>query len=198
MTAISKYIKKHDPMAMTVFIGPCTAKKSEVMREDIKGITDFAMTFEEMAAILDAAKIDIKEQQDVEVDDATLFGRKFARSGGVLEAVIEAIKEIDADTEINPIICNGLEECNKTLKIMKAGKLPNNFVEGMACVGGCIGGAGVINNNVNQAKLAVNKFGDASLYKNIKERVNQLDADEVDFHIGHSSDESNKTSCKEA
>ncbi|MDK2805130.1 4Fe-4S dicluster domain-containing protein [Thermoanaerobacterium thermosaccharolyticum] len=198
MTAISKYIKKHDPMAMTVFIGPCTAKKSEVMREDIKGITDYAMTFEEMAAILDAAKIDIKEQQDAEVDDATLFGRKFARSGGVLEAVSEAIKEINADTEINPIICNGLEECNKTLKIMKAGKLPNNFVEGMACVGGCIGGAGVINNNVNQAKLAVNKFGDASLYKNIKERVNQLDTDEVDFHIGHSSDESNKTSCKEA
>lgn len=96
------------------------------------------MTFEEMAAILDAAKIDIKEQEDAEVDDATLFGRKFARSGGVLEALLEAIKEIETDVEINPLVCSGLEECSKTLKMMKAGKLPNNFIEGMACVGAAL------------------------------------------------------------
>ncbi len=185
-------------MAVTVFIGPCTAKKSEVMRDDVKGITDFAMTFEEMVAVLDAAKIDMKEQQDVEVDDATLFGRKFARSGGVLEAVVEAVKEIGADVEVNPVICNGLDECNKTLKIMKAGKLPNNFIEGMACIGGCIGGAGVINNNVNQAKLAVNKFGDSSYHKNIKDRISQFDTDDVEFHVDSGEDESSETSFKEA
>lgn len=185
MTAISKYIKKFDPDALTVFIGPCTAKKSEIMRDEIKGITDYAMTFEEMVAVLDAAGIDIKEQEDMKVEDATLFGRKFARSGGVVEAIKEAIKEMDIDIELNPVICNGLEECDKTLKIMKAGKLPNNFVEGMACIGGCIGGAGVINSNVNQSRLTVNKFGDTSTYKNIKERLDILDIDEVDFHVPH-------------
>lgn len=185
MTAISKYIKKEDPSAITVFIGPCTAKKSEVLRDETKGITDFAMTYEEMIAIFDAAEIDVKEQEDVNVNDATLFGRKFARSGGVLEAVKEAIKEMDLNVDIKPVTCNGLEECDKTLKIMKAGKLTDNFVEGMACNGGCIGGAGVINNNINLAKFAVNKFGDKSSYKNINERVNQLDTDGVEFHVSH-------------
>lgn len=194
MSAISRYIKKFEPTAVTVFIGPCTAKKAEVLRDDVKGVTDFAMTFEEMIAVLDAAAIDIKEQEDIQVDDATLYGRKFARSGGVLEAVKEALKEMNIKIDINPIVCNGLDECNKALKSMKAGKLPNNFIEGMACLGGCIGGAGVINNNINVAKLAVNKFGDMSSYKNISERVSQLDTDDINFHSTH--DEENIKSDK--
>lgn len=185
MNAISRYIKKFEPTAVTVFIGPCTAKKAEVLRDDVKGITDFAMTFEEMMAMLDAADIDIKEQEEIQVDDATLYGRKFAVSGGVLEAVKEAISEMKIKININPAVCNGLDECNKALKSMKASKLPNNFIEGMACPGGCIGGAGVINNNLSFAKLAVNKFGDMSSYKNISERVSQLDTDDVNFHTVH-------------
>ena len=59
MVATSRFIKKLYPEAITVFVGPCIAKKSEVFHEDIEGNADFAISFRELVAILEARDIDV-------------------------------------------------------------------------------------------------------------------------------------------
>ncbi len=139
---IAKFLKTKDPTCKNVFIGPCTAKKSEFQREEYAGLIDSVITFEELQALIDSKKIKPEELPETEINHASYYGRIFARSGGVSEAVKSAAKERGITFEINPIACNGISECKKALALKDKGLLPNNFIEGMACVGGCIGGAG--------------------------------------------------------
>ena len=77
---------------------------------------------------------------DNTVQDGSVFGKRFGNSGGVTAAVLECLKETDENTEINVMKCNGAAECKKALMLLRAGKLPADFVEGMVCQGGCVGG----------------------------------------------------------
>ena len=171
MTAISKYIKKTDPTSKVVFIGPCTAKKMEMKRPEVAPYVDSVITFEELQALIDSRDINLEELPLDTLDNASYFGRIFARSGGLSEAVKEAIKEKGVNNfELNPITCDGIEECRTAL--LKATKkvLPNNFIEGMACVGGCIGGAGCLTHG-EKNKKEVDNYGKEALEKTIQDAI---------------------------
>lgn len=145
MAELGKYIKENSAWPVkTVFIGPCTAKKEEQKLEHVRPWVDCVLTFEEMVALLDAADCAPEEQGELPVSDASYFGRIFARSGGLTEAVVESIKEQEIDFEPKAAVCSGIEQCKVALLKAKMGKLAENFIEGMACEGGCVNGAGAI------------------------------------------------------
>lgn len=139
MCAVSRMIKAKDPDAVTVFIGPCVAKKSEVHDQKIEGNADYVLTFSEIRAIMKAKGVQL-EADDTSYQEGSVFGKRFANSGGVTAAVIESMKEKGEDVDCKVCKANGAAECKKALLLMKAGKLPENFIEGMACEGGCVGG----------------------------------------------------------
>ena len=82
--------------------------------------------------------------EEAPLDEATAFGRNFARSGGVTQAVQQTIKERGLDVDFKPVVCNGLTECEMALRKLKVNRLEGNFIEGMACEGGCVQGAGCL------------------------------------------------------
>ncbi len=173
MAKISQYIKTIDPTSKIVFIGPCTAKKMEIKRDEVKDLVDYVLTFEELQALIDSRDIPIAELEEEALDNASYFGRIFARSGGVTDAVKQAIKEQNLDIELNPVVCNGIEECKKPLLLASKGIRKNNFIEGMACVGGCIGGAGNLTHEEKDAKQ-VDKYAEQALEKTISDAVSML------------------------
>ena len=140
MAIMGKLIKEKYPEYKTVFIGPCTAKKAEAKKDNVKEYVDCVLTFEELIALIKTKDISLKVLEESELEDATSFGRSFARSGGVTEAVIQSIKEQNLNFEINPLVCDGIENLKIALAKANKGLLPNNFIEGMVCSGGCIGG----------------------------------------------------------
>lgn len=171
MAEIAKYIKDNDPNSKIVFIGPCTAKKAEFQRETVSPYIDSVITFEELQALFDGKGLAIEELGDGVLDNASYYGRIFARSGGLADAVQEALKEQGAeDFQLNAVSCDGIEECK--IALLKASKnvLPNNFIEGMACVGGCIGGAGCLTHG-EKNKSEVDKYGKEAFEKSIKEAI---------------------------
>ena len=147
MVETAKWIKRKDPTAKVVFIGPCIAKKMEFRNEEIAGEVDCVITFEELQALLDGFEISLEELPEEEMSDASYFGRNFAKHGGVTEAVLHALQESGSDFEVNPVLCDGLAECRAALLKASKGKPDFNFMEGMACAGGCIGGAACITSN---------------------------------------------------
>ncbi|MCD7727204.1 MAG: 4Fe-4S dicluster domain-containing protein [Ruminococcus sp.] len=173
MAKISQYIKTIDPTSKIVFIGPCTAKKMEIKRDEVKDLVDYVLTFEELQALIDSRDIPIAELEEEALDNASYFGRIFARSGGVTDAVKQAVKEQNLDIELNPAVCNGIEECKKALLLASKGIRKNNFIEGMACVGGCIGGAGNLTHEEKDAKQ-VDKYAEQALEKTISDAVSML------------------------
>ncbi len=146
MLATGELIKKNDPGARVIFVGPCTAKKDELNSPMNKGYVDTVITFEELYALFRSRNISIAELGESELDTvASPYGRIFGRSGGLSEAVAEALREQGNDTfKLEPIVCNGIDECRKALIKLQKGVLKGNFIEGMACVGGCVGGAGCL------------------------------------------------------
>ncbi len=138
-----KMIKETDSDALIVFVGPCISKKKEA-REN--SYPDYVLTFEEIASLFAAKKIEPGEMKGMELADSTSEAWNFASSGGVTGAVVYYMKKI-ANEEISDIrteIANGLKECELKLKDIKNGKSCPNVLEGMACFGGCISGPGVM------------------------------------------------------
>ncbi|MBK5254057.1 MAG: 4Fe-4S dicluster domain-containing protein [Peptostreptococcaceae bacterium] len=143
MAEIGKYIKEKDPDSKVIFIGPCIAKKAEVRKEEVKEYVDYVMTFEELQAMIDSKDILLSEQKESELNQASEFGKGFAKAGGLVEAIRHGVNEINSpEFEFKPVSCDGVENCKKILLRAGKGRLDNNFIEGMACEGGCIGGAG--------------------------------------------------------
>ena len=173
MASIAKYIKDNTPDAKIIFIGPCTAKKMEIQKEKVKPYVDCALTFEELQALFDSRDIDITQLGEDVLDNASYFGRIFARCGGLADAVAEGIKEHNADFELKAVSCDGIDECRKAL--IKASKnIPvGNFIEGMACVGGCIGGAGCLTHG-EKNKAEVDKYGKEAWEKTISDAISVL------------------------
>ncbi|MDE6833086.1 MAG: 4Fe-4S dicluster domain-containing protein, partial [Ruminococcus sp.] len=167
MGSIAKYIKKIDENSKIVFIGPCTAKKSEIKLDTVKPYVDSAMTFEELQALFDSKDIDITTLEEDVLNNASYYGRIFARSGGLSEAVRQGLKENGIeDFTLEPCICDGIEECRTALLKAKRKVLKDNFIEGMACNGGCIGGAGCLTHG-EKNKAQVDKYGREAIEKNI-------------------------------
>ena len=176
MATIAKYIKGTDPSSRVVFIGPCTAKKAEVQLEEVKPYVDAAMTFEELQALFDSKDIDITQLEEDVLDNASYFGRIFARSGGLSDAVAEGLKEQGLDREfvLKACACNGIEECRTALLKKSRDALDANFIEGMACQGGCIGGAGVLTHG-DRNKAKVDEYGKQAFEKKILDAVAVLE-----------------------
>lgn len=138
MCAVSRYIKKKYPGAVTVFIGPCIAKKSESLSGE-KDTADYALTYGEIRAMLRAKGVKLEPEEDTD-DQSSIYGKKFANAGGVTAAVLESMKELGCTEDVSVCKCSGIAECKKALTLLKVGRLPEDFIEGMACEGGCVGG----------------------------------------------------------
>ena len=173
MVALAQYIKGIDPTAKVVFIGPCTAKKAEAQLESAKPYVDAVLTFEELQALYDSKDVDITTLEEGVLDNASYFGRIFARSGGLSDAVVEALKEQEIDFTVKSAVCDGIEECRIALLKKSKNALDANFIEGMACVGGCIGGAGCLTHG-EKNKAEVDKYGREAFEKTIRDAVSML------------------------
>ena len=171
---IAKYIKETTPNAKIVFIGPCTAKKMEVQKERVKPYIDSCITFEELQALFDSRDIDLKSLEEGVLDNASYYGRIFARSGGLSDAVAQALKEQGLeDFDLKAVPCDGIEACRAALLKASKNVLPGNFIEGMACVGGCIGGAGCLTHG-DKNKADVDKYGREAMEKTISDAIGVL------------------------
>lgn len=173
MVEIARYIKRTDKNAKVVFIGPCIAKKEEYKLPHIKDAVDCVITFEELQAMFDGLDIDVENLNEEPLDNASFYGRIFARSGGVTEAIKSVMPDINEDFVVKPQICNGAIECKLALVKAKMNKLDANFIEGMACEGGCINGAGCLHHGV-KSKKEVDDYGSSSISKTINESLKVL------------------------
>jgi iron only hydrogenase large subunit-like protein len=175
MATIAKSIKEKEPNAKVVFIGPCTAKKMEFKKDEVKDYVDTVITFEELQALFDSKNIDIENLPEDNIDSASYFGRIFGRSCGLSEAVAESIKEHGLENfDLRAVPCDGLDACRVAL--LKASKrvLDGNFIEGMACVGGCIGGAGCLTHG-DANKLKLDKHGKLSVHARIQDAIDAIE-----------------------
>ena len=171
MATIGQFIKSTDPNCKIVFIGPCTAKKMEFQKESVHKYIDCVITFEELQALFDSKDIDLRELEEDILDNASYYGRIFARSGGLCDAVKQALQEQDlGDFELKAINCDGIEACKVALLKKSKNLLDANFIEGMACVGGCIGGAGCLTHG-EKNKAEVDKYGKEALERTISEAI---------------------------
>lgn len=173
MGTIAKYIKEHEGACKVVFIGPCTAKKAEILKDEVKPYVDSVITFEELQALFDSKDIDITTLDLDVLDNASYYGRIFARSGGLSDAVKEGLLEQNIEFDLKAIPCDGIEACRQALLQKNRNTLDANFIEGMACIGGCIGGAGCLTHG-EKNKAEVDKYGKEAFEKTILETISIL------------------------
>lgn len=142
MVACGRSIKKIHPNAVTVFIGPCVAKKAEAREADISDSTDFVLTFQEIQDVFDYAGINLAEMEEDERDHSSKAGRIYAGAGGVSEAVRATVERINPSKQISVKTrhADGVPACKQMLNDILEGNGGANFFEGMGCVGGCVGG----------------------------------------------------------
>lgn len=168
MTATARYIKYKYENAVTVFIGPCIAKKFEV--QNTEDTADYVMTFDELNAMFDSQNID-PTLLEGEFQDGSLYGKGYAVSGGVAKAVVKAIQEKDDNIEVTCTNCAGIKECKKALTLLKAGKIPYDIIEGMICEGGCVHGPSSLlpyNQVVKNRTKLLNKADKRGINENIE------------------------------
>ena len=128
-----------------VFVGPCAAKKLEAIRADIRSDVDFVLTFEELQGMFEAKEVDFATLEPSEtLNEGTAAGRGFAVSGGVAQAVTDVIHQTHPEIEVKTARAEGLRDCRKLMAVAKAGKYNGYLLEGMACPGGCVAGAGTL------------------------------------------------------
>ena len=145
MVFTARLQKKEHPDCKVVFVGPCAAKKLEAMRTSIRSDVDFVLTFEELMGMFEAKNIDFASIADgEEMREGTAAGRGFAVSGGVAGAVAGVLEKIAPEREVKTAKAEGLRECRQLMAIAKAGKYNGYLLEGMACPGGCVAGAGTL------------------------------------------------------
>ena len=145
MVFTARLMKKKYPGCKVVFVGPCAAKKLEAIRADIRSDVDFVLTFEELQGMFQAKEIDFETIEPMyDLNEGTAAGRGFAVSGGVAKAVAELAEKENPGLEVKTARAEGLRECRKLMAMAKAGKYDGYLLEGMACPGGCIAGAGTL------------------------------------------------------
>ena len=145
MVFTARLMKKQYPGCKVVFVGPCAAKKLEAIRADIRSDVDFVLTFEELQGMFEAKDIDFETIEPLyDLNEGSAAGRGFAVSGGVAKAVADRISAEHPDMEVKTARAEGLQDCRKLMLLAKAGKYNGYLLEGMACPGGCVAGAGTL------------------------------------------------------
>lgn len=186
MIATGRIIKAQDPEAIVVFIGPCIAKKVEGRR--YSETIDYVLTFEEVASMMVGKGINVATLDDSDyISTGSRDGNNFARAGGVLQAVLDAAKHVEADSAIKAQHCEGLGNCKVTMLQMKAGKTDLNFMEGMACVGGCVGGPGALSDYRVTGKLVENFAKTAPVDISPANQSAMEKREHISFHHHHES-----------
>ena len=166
MVACGRFLKRIHPDAVTIFAGPCLAKKKEAKEPDIADAVDYVLTFQEMQDIFDAAEISLEELPEEEKEHASKAGRLYARTGGVSQAVEEMVRQLSPDGKIN-VRCeqaNGTKECMEMMRRIQNKETDANFFEGMGCVGGCVGGPKEIIDS-EKGKRYVDEYAKKSIYQ---------------------------------
>ena len=117
------------------------------------------LTFEEVGALLDAKGIVVEDCAEAGLGNASGAGRGYAISGGVAAAVKKVVSERE---DVRPIFINGLSlQALRKMQSYIDGSCPGNLIEVMTCVGGCVGGAGVLAEADKAARL-VDRFAQSS------------------------------------
>ncbi len=165
MITTARLIKRSDPSAKVVFIGPCAAKKFEYTLEKTGGMIDSVMSFEELQAFLDARGIDTTQCEDTFLDNASFYGRIFAKSGGIAQGVAHVAEKLGIEG-VKPVVMNGIDQCRQHLALLRAKKETANFFEGMACDGGCVGGPLSITRSPKNV-FDVDQYGNSAKEKDI-------------------------------
>lgn len=163
MLAAARVIKIIHPEAITVFIGPCMAKKTEAHEEDLDGATDLVLTFQEMDSIFKLFDINPEQMSETNRNHSSRAGRIYARTGGVSQSIVETIKKLNPNKKIVTKQANGVVECKKLMEEFKSDKKSANFYEGMGCIGGCVGGPKKIIDK-DTATQNVNNYADTANY----------------------------------
>ena len=180
MVFTARLMKKKYPGSKVVFVGPCAAKKLEAIREDIRSDVDFVLTFEELQGMFEAKEIDFETIEPMyDLNEGTAAGRGFAVAGGVAKAVADLAQKEHPELEIKTARAEGLLDCRKLMLLAKAGKYNGYLLEGMACPGGCVAGAGTL----LLVDLAANVVG---RYQKETDRESPLDSAYRD--VGHDLD----------
>ena len=178
-----------------VSVMPCVAKKFERTREQMPDDVDAVITTRELARMIKQANIDFVGLEDSNFDDpmgeATGAAAIFGTTGGVMEAALRTAyetvtgkelgklefedvrgesgikkSEIDLDgTKIKVAVAHGLSNAKKILEEIKSGKADYQFVEIMACPGGCVmGGGQPIKSSKIRSEVDVRKLRADALY----------------------------------
>lgn len=187
MVACGRAIKKISPDAVTVFIGPCLAKKAEAREADISDAVDYVLTFEEIAELFAILKIEPKKLEEDQSDHSSRAGRIYARVSGVSEAVQATLNRLRPDRKmaLKSQQADGMIDCKKLLKEISEGEIHANFIEGMGCRGGCVGGPKSLIDK-DEARKHVNRYGDAASFKTpvdspyVLDLLKRLDFDTVE------------------
>lgn len=166
MIAAGRVIKRLYPDAVTVFVGPCMAKKSEAREPDVADAVDYVLTFQEIRDIFEAAEIHPERLCEVEKNHSSGAGRIYARTGGVSEAVSETVRQLRPDSKLQVVSeqADGVSDCRKMLERLQRGDTKANFFEGMGCVGGCVGGPKAILDR-EEGREQVEKYAQEAVYK---------------------------------
>lgn len=166
MIAAGRVVKKLHPDAVTVFVGPCMAKKKEAKEEDIADAIDYVLTFREVDSFFEALGIRPQELKEDEREHSSRAGRIYARTTGVSEAVKTTVEQLDPQKTVKVIAeqADGVKACKALIEKILAGETDANFFEGMACQGGCVGGPKAILDKENGGRF-VNVYGEEAAYK---------------------------------
>lgn len=168
MVAGGRTLKKLYENCTTVFVSPCLAKKSEAREPDVAGAIDYVLTFDEIEYVLNLLGLDPANQPEDDKDNTSGMGRLYARSGGVSRAVTTTVRAIDPSRRIRDLCAEGVPACRDLLTKLKEGKIKADYIEGMGCVGGCVGGPKT-SADTGQARARTDELADEAVYPTPKE-----------------------------
>ncbi len=162
MVSCGKLVKKIYKDAVTVFIGPCIAKKSEGRAHG--DVIDYVMTFEEIKCLLDGKDIVIEEEENIAYErDGSRLGLGFPLYAGVTAAV-KATVEAKGGSVAKSCYAAGIDSCHKALRDLAKDADGCTYFEGMACPNGCIDGPGAVA-DFRLSKVSLTKYADAAPVK---------------------------------
>lgn len=166
MIATGRVLKELNETAVVVFIGPCIAKKNEAKDEKLEGAVDYVLTFRELEEIFKALDIDLRSMPEDHKEQSSLGGRIYGRTGGVSRSVEMVLKRIMGEAaDFRAVQADGVKACKEVLDKLKSGEVDANFIEGMGCKGGCVGGPRSIL-NIDEATEKLNLYGEEAVFRN--------------------------------
>ena len=193
MIAAGRAVKQLHPEALTVFIGPCIAKKAEARESDVAGAVDYVLTFQEIRDIFQAADIHPEKLEETQRDHSSRAGRIYAHTGGVSEAVRATVEQMhpERSIQVKAVQADGVPACRALIETIKKGEHKANFFEGMGCQGGCVGGPKVlVDRDCGRENVA--RYGQQAQYKTpldnpyVPELLRRLGFSSVDAFLEHS------------